>query len=94
MSYTNMHVRLGLGNGDGTARYAHVDGVTSNLRGWKIRHETADGTEPRIGEQAHRSVVTDEHGREYLWEQHQSRDDGYGLPMAVGRLLPLAGDPS
>jgi hypothetical protein len=101
-SYTGMHVRLGLGNGDGTARYAHVSAanggrVASNLRGWSIRHEAADGTEPAIGESVYRSIVTDENGHEYLWEQHDHRDDGDGLPVAVGRLLPAeaerAGEP-
>lgn len=89
--YEGMYARLGTGSGGDALRYAHLDTepgahAASDLRGWRIRHEAADGTEPAIGECVHRTVVTDHNGTEYLWEQHEHRTDGDGLPMLVGRI--------
>lgn len=90
--YEGRHARLGSGNGNGTLRYVHLGTAQnphsgpSNLRGWRIRHENADGSEAETGQRVHRTVVTDEAGRDYLWEQHESRTDGDGRSMAVGRI--------
>lgn len=95
--YTGMHADIGSGRGDGRARYAHLGfsagrppgddrPLHSNLEGWRIRHEREDGTEPGIGEPVYRTVVTDELGRDYEWEQHDHRDDGGGMPMLRGLL--------